>query len=130
LDEDYVAYCAQVAAIADDIKAMPMGYRTLVGELGSQLSGGQQQRILLARALYKKPKILFLDEATSHLDIVTEQKVSAAVAAMNITRIIIAHRPETIKIVDRIFALHQGQILEKKLDQRKIKHEVLDCVEV
>jgi ATP-binding cassette subfamily B protein RaxB len=92
---------------------MPMGYHTLVGELGSQISGGQQQRILLARALYKKPRILFLDEATSHLDIATEHVVSTAIAHLNITRVIIAHRPETIKTADRLLLLQAGNIIEQ-----------------
>jgi ATP-binding cassette subfamily B protein RaxB len=71
----------------------------------SSLSGGQKQRILLARALYKEPKILFLDEATSHLDIVTESSVNNAIKKLNMTRIIIAHRPETIASADRVIDL-------------------------
>src|SRR4029077_20941071 len=69
---ELVEQCAKHAAIHDEISAMPMGYQTLVGDMGSSLSGGQKQRVLLARALYKKPKILALDEATSHLDINNE----------------------------------------------------------
>ncbi|NBV29818.1 ATP-binding cassette domain-containing protein, partial [bacterium] len=113
INDQYVEYCAQLAAIDQDIKAMPMGYHTLVGELGSQISGGQQQRILLARALYKKPRILFLDEATSHLDLATEHAVSTAIAHLNITRVIIAHRPETIKTADRLLVLQAGNLVEQ-----------------
>jgi ATP-binding cassette subfamily B protein RaxB len=95
-DQAWIEDCARLAAIHTDIAAMPMGYNTLVGDMGTVLSGGQKQRVLLARALYKRPKILFLDEATSHLDLEREQAVNAAVKAIHMTRIIIAHRPETI----------------------------------
>jgi ATP-binding cassette subfamily B protein RaxB len=79
--------------------------------MGTVLSGGQKQRILLARALYKRPAILFLDEATSHLDIDKEQQVNAAVKALNITRIIIAHRPETIASANRVIVLVGGKVV-------------------
>lgn len=84
---------------------MPMGYETLAGELGSRLSGGQKQRIFLARALYKNPKILFLDEATSHLDLQNEQKINAEIAKLKITRIIVAHRQSMIDSADRVINL-------------------------
>jgi len=100
-----VEACAKVAAIDDDILAMPMGYHTLVGDMGTVLSGGQKQRVLLARALYKEPKILLLDEATSHLDVPREKQVSEAVKQLKLTRVIVAHRPETIASADRVFAL-------------------------
>lgn len=88
---------------------MPMGYNTLIGEMGGALSGGQKQRLLLARALYKKPQILILDEATSHLDIQREKQVNEAIRKLNLTRIIIAHRPETIASADRVILLQQGK---------------------
>lgn len=100
-DQGRIEEAAALAAIHDDIISMPMGYGTMVGDMGSALSGGQKQRLLLARALYRKPRILVLDEATSHLDIEREHQVNAAIANMNITRIIIAHRPETIASADR-----------------------------
>ena len=103
--------CARQAAIDDDILAMPMGYHTLAGDMGSTLSGGQKQRILLARALYKSPKIIVLDEATSHLDILREQQVNQAVRSLNITRICVAHRPETIAMSGRVIRLEGGHIL-------------------
>jgi ATP-binding cassette subfamily B protein RaxB len=106
IDDDRVQKVATIAGIHNDINKMISRYETHVGELGAQISGGQQQRILLARALYKMPKILFLDEATSHLDIATEHYVSEQISQLKITRVIIAHRPETIKTVDRIIALH------------------------
>src|SRR5262249_39996773 len=85
-----------------DILGMPMAYNTLVGDMGTVLSGGQQQRVLLARALYKQPKILLLDEATSHLDVAREKQVSEAVRQLQLTRVIVAHRPETIASADRV----------------------------
>ncbi len=84
-----------------------MGYETRVGEMGSMLSGGQKQRILLARALYKKPKILFLDEATSHLDGENEKNINTSLQSLNITQVIVAHRKETINMADKIIELEK-----------------------
>lgn len=106
-----VLECAQMAAIHDDIASFPMGYQTLVGDMGAALSGGQKQRILLARALYRQPKILFLDEATSHLDVLRERQVNAAIGALGITRVIIAHRAETIASAARVVTLQGGKII-------------------
>jgi ATP-binding cassette, subfamily B, bacterial CvaB/MchF/RaxB len=111
-NQEWIEECASLAAIHADIMAMAMGYRSLVGDMGTVLSGGQKQRVLLARALYKRPKILFLDEATSHLDVELEQVVNASIKALNMTRIIIAHRPETIASADRVIALREGRIAE------------------
>ena len=111
-DEERIHACAAFAAVHEDIAAMPMGYQTLVGDMGSSLSGGQKQRVLLARALYKKPKVLALDEATSHLDIANEQRVTQALAQMSLTRIIVAHRPETIAGAQRVLVLQQGKVVE------------------
>ncbi len=108
-DLEYMEQCAKMAAIHDDIEAMPMGYHSLIGDMGSGLSGGQKQRLLLARALYKKPQVLFLDEATSHLDVFLESKVNEAIKALNITRIIVAHRKETIATADQVVVLYNGQ---------------------
>ncbi|WP_179998558.1 peptidase domain-containing ABC transporter [Acinetobacter sp. YH12239] len=114
-DMQWVQQCAAYAAIHDDISRMPMGYQTLVGDIGNMLSGGQKQRILLARALYKKPKILFMDEATSSLDVLKEQEVNANLKHLNITKLIIAHRPETISSAERIIALQDGVIVRDML---------------
>ncbi|MDE1959753.1 MAG: ATP-binding cassette domain-containing protein, partial [Xanthomonadaceae bacterium] len=92
--------------------AMPMGYHSLVGDMGSSLSGGQKQRVLLARALYRRPRILLLDEATSHLDVAREREVNAAIARLHITRIIIAHRPETIASAGRVIELRNPRFME------------------
>ncbi len=104
---DIVA-AAKLAKVHDDIEKMPMGYQTLVGDMGSSLSGGQKQRIILARALFKKPKILFLDEATAHLDTALEYEINENIKKMNITRIIVAHRQSTIDSADRIFYLEKS----------------------
>lgn len=104
-----VEAAARLAAIHEDIAAMPMGYQTLVGDMGSSLSGGQKQRVILARALYRRPKLLVLDEATSHLDMACERLVTTAVRRLKLTRIAIAHRPETMAGADRVLALFRGQ---------------------
>jgi ATP-binding cassette, subfamily B, bacterial CvaB/MchF/RaxB len=110
-DEDRMIGCASLAGIHDDILAMPMGYRTLIGDLGAGLSGGQLQRLFIARALYNRPKILLLDEATSHLDIKNEVLVAANIARLEVTRVCIAHRPETIRLADRIIEIRNGIIV-------------------
>jgi ATP-binding cassette subfamily B protein RaxB len=109
-DQQRIEAAAAIACVHADIAAMPMGYQTLVGDMGTSLSGGQKQRVLLARALYKLPKILALDEATSHLDIENERKVNQAVRNLRLTRITIAHRPETIANAGRVIQLHAGKV--------------------
>ena len=117
VQQDWVEQCAKMASVHDEIMAMPMGYQTLVGDMGNILSGGQKQRILLARAMYRKPKILFLDEATSHLDIIKEKEINDMIKLLNITRMIIAHRPETISSVDRIIALNNGRVVSDQMSK-------------
>lgn len=112
IDMERVVGAAVAASIHDDIARMPMQYETLVGDMGSTLSGGQKQRVLLARALYRQPKILIMDEGTAHLDTGHEQAVNAAIGAMGITRIIIAHRQETISAANRILEMIGGKIHE------------------
>jgi ATP-binding cassette, subfamily B, bacterial CvaB/MchF/RaxB len=110
LDHERVERSAKLAQVHDEIAAMPMGYQTLVGDMGSTLSGGQKQRLLLARALYAEPKILALDEATSSLDSENERKVNQAVKALPLTRITIAHRRETINAASRVIVLNGGKV--------------------
>ncbi|HEY0114024.1 MAG TPA: peptidase domain-containing ABC transporter [Allosphingosinicella sp.] len=107
-DMDRIVESARAAAIHDDIAAMPMGYDTLVGDMGSTLSGGQKQRVLLARALYRRPKLLIVDEGTSHLDVAHEKAVNAAISNLGITRIVIAHRAETIDAAGKVYLLRDG----------------------
>ncbi|TNH44658.1 peptidase domain-containing ABC transporter [Photorhabdus luminescens] len=104
-DEIWVEKCAILSNIHQDILKLPMKYETMLSELGGSLSGGQKQRLLIARALYRRPNILFMDEATSHLDIDNEASINAAISALSITRIIIAHRPSTIACADRVITL-------------------------
>jgi ATP-binding cassette subfamily B protein RaxB len=110
-EQTWIEECARLAAIHDEIAAMPMAYNTLVGFLGSTLSAGQQQRLLLARALYARPSVLLLDEATSHLDLEREKAVAAALRGLAVTRIIVAHRPETVAAADRVVRLEGGRLV-------------------
>lgn len=114
---------ARLTELHEDILAMPMGYHTLVGDMGSALSGGQRQRLLLARALYRQPRVLVLDEATSHLDVVCEKKINRTLRQLAITRIVVAHRPETIRSADRLLVCHGGQIREVRMDTEKNVNE-------
>ena len=111
LDHARVEAVARLAQIHEEIVVMPMGYQTLVGDMGSTLSGGQKQRVLLARALYKQPKILALDEATSSLDAENERQVNIAVKGLPLTRITIAHRRETINAAQRVVVLNAGKVI-------------------
>ena len=113
MDETKVERAAQLAAIHDEIAAMPMGYHSLIGDMGSSLSGGQKQRVILARALYREPKLLFLDEATSHLDVTNEHLVNEAVKQLAVTKVIVAHRPETIASADRVLVVRGGKIAQE-----------------
>src|SRR6266513_3591537 len=107
-DQNRMIECAQIAGIHDEIMAMPMTYNSLIGDMGSSLSGGQKQRVLLARALYRQPKLLFLDEGTAHLDLEKEQLINENLRSLNITRISVAHRPGVIGAADAV--LHVGAV--------------------
>lgn len=108
LDDAWEA--AEMAGIADDIRAMPMGMHTLISEGGGGISGGQRQRLMIARAIAPRPRILMLDEATSALDNVTQKKVSDSLERLGSTRIVIAHRLSTIRHCDRILVMEKGRI--------------------
>lgn len=117
-NRDRIKEVARIAAIHNDIEAMPMGYRSLVGDMGTTLSGGQQQRVMLARALYRQPRLLLMDEGTSALDVNTERQINAELKNLSITRIIAAHRPETLMAADKVIALHNGALHEVEINPR------------
>jgi ATP-binding cassette, subfamily B, bacterial CvaB/MchF/RaxB len=114
-DMQHVAASAHLAAIHDEIMAMPMNYNTLVGDMGSALSGGQKQRVMLARAHYRKPSLLFLDEATSHLDSQRENRINDVVQHLPLTRIIVAHSAATIASAGRVVEMEGGVVVRERL---------------
>ena len=107
----------RAASIDAEVMAMPMRAETMVGDMGSSLSGGQKQRILLARALYRQPCILILDEATSHLDMGREKSINIALQQLSVTRVIVAHRRETVAAADRVIHIEGGVVVS---DRRRI----------
>jgi ATP-binding cassette, subfamily B, bacterial CvaB/MchF/RaxB len=113
-DPERIQEVARFAAIHEEILRMPMGYETLVGDMGSSLSGGQMQRIVLARALYRAPRILLLDEATSHLDEENERAINEAIRRLTITRVIVAHRRSTLDMADRIVPIWPTATVAKR----------------
>lgn len=112
IDINKVIHVAKLACIDNDIMAMTMQYQTLIGDMGDSLSGGQKQRILLARALYLEPDLLVLDEATSHLDVNTEAQVCTNLKTLNTTIIMVAHRPQTIAIAEKVYTLSSTGLTE------------------
>lgn len=118
-DQARIVASGQAAAVHAEILSMPMGYGTLIGDIGSGLSGGQKQRILLARALYRQPRMLVLDEATSHLDLWNEQLVNAAIRQVQLTRVIVAHRPETIAMAERVAVFEKGALVREFLQTQR-----------
>jgi ATP-binding cassette subfamily B protein RaxB len=110
--QDRVIQCAKLAFLHNEIMANPMGYHSLIGEMGTILSGGQKQRLLIARALYKNPSVIFLDEGTANLDVKTEAALGTVLRKLAMTKVIIAHRPALIRIADRIFDLSTAGLVE------------------
>lgn len=118
VDMERIVEAAKLAAIHDDINAMPLRYDSLIGDMGSVLSGGQKQRVLLARALYNRPKVLLMDEGTAHLDPVNESRVLEALSSLNITRIVIAHRSQSIAAAERVYTIVDG-VVRSEMDLHK-----------
>jgi ATP-binding cassette subfamily B protein RaxB len=116
-DHAWAGECARLACIHEEIMRLPMGYRTLIGGLGSSLSAGQRQRVLLARALYRRPRVLFVDEGTANLDVGLEKRINEMLRTLPITRVHVAHRPETIALADRVIHLGRptDQVTERRL---------------
>jgi ATP-binding cassette subfamily B protein len=110
---DRIVWAAKMAAIHDEIAAMPLGYETLLTDRGLSLSGGQRQRLAIARAIVGEPKILILDEATSHLDATTEARINRHLASLRCTRLVVAHRISTIADADLILVLDHGRVIER-----------------
>lgn len=127
-DPSRIETAARLAAIHDEIFAMPMGYHSLIGDMGSSLSGGQKQRVILARALYRDPKLLFLDEATSHLDVKREQWVNDSVRRLELTKVIVAHRPETIASADRVLLMDDGRVVQEHSRDVPAAATVTSCI--
>ncbi len=132
IDYEALRQAVEVANIAREIEAMPQGYQTMIGEMGRGLSGGQRQRLLIARALYKKPDYLFLDEATNSLDSINEQKIVKALDNVfkDRTVIVVAHRLSTIRKADQIVVLHNGMIAEignheKLMENKKLYYDMV-----
>jgi ATP-binding cassette subfamily B protein RaxB len=113
-DQKRMVACAQLSAIHREIMAMPMTYNSLVGDMGSSLSGGQKQRLLLARALYRRPRILFLDEGTAHLDVDNERHIHQSLSQLRITRVSVAHRPDMSIGADRVIRIAKTLVSDQR----------------
>jgi ATP-binding cassette, subfamily B, bacterial CvaB/MchF/RaxB len=101
---------AFMACVHDEIMAMPMKYETQVGDMGAKMSYGQRQRVLIARAIYSAPKLLFMDEATSHIDLTSERTILANLKSMGVTLVVISHRPEILDLADRVVAVTEASV--------------------
>lgn len=121
--DDDIWNALKVAELAVDIKSMPMGLDTFIGEQGQNISGGQRQRLAIARALLKKPQVLVFDEATSNLDPSTEKKIFENLSTMNMTKIIVTHRLSSIRMANQIIVLEKGQIVEKGTHDKLLENK-------
>ena len=110
IDQNHVEEAARLARIHDDVMKMPMGYQSLIGDMGAALSAGQRQRIMLARALYRDPDVLFLDEGTANLDEDNEKAIADMIANLPVTRIIVAHRPALVARAGLVLKLDGGKL--------------------
>ena len=120
LDPSEIEQAARRAGLHEDVRSLPMGYQTTVGEAGAALSAGQRQRVALARALLHRPRLLVLDEATSHLDPATERQIDRALSRLRITRIVVSHRLSAIRNADQILVLDHGRIVARGRHQELI----------
>lgn len=125
VDPERLDEALRAASIAEDVARMPMKHLTLVGDMGSNLSGGQRQRILLARALYRRPKLLVIDEGTAHLDVEHERSVNDAINRLGVTRIIIAHRRETVQAASRVITLADGVLAADETRRNRVNETPL-----
>ena len=115
-EAENIINAAKAAGLHQVVTQMPMQYQTLIGDLGNSLSAGQQQRLMIARAFYREPRLIVMDEATSHLDVISEKVINRSIRRMGITRIVVAHRPETILSADRVYILENGTLSEADRD--------------
>lgn len=123
VDDPWVVECAQAAAIHDEILAMPMGYNTLIGDMGMALSGGQRQRLLFARALYARPQVLFSDEGTAHLDSENLSRVLKSIAELECTRVLVTHDPRVAQMADRQLMLDGSRVHDITHSEGTLAHE-------
>jgi len=121
-DQERMIRCARLAGIHDEIMAMPMTYNSLIGDMGSSLSGGQKQRVLLARALYRQPRILFMDEGTAHLDVDNEKYINESLMSLQMTRVSVAHRPEISSGADRILRIGKTSTCVARRPEAALTH--------
>src|SRR5262249_46689334 len=126
-DQERMIHCAGLAGIHEEIVAMPMTYNSLIGDMGSSLSGGQKQRLMLARALYRQPRILFLDEGTAHLDVDNEKRINESLKTLQMTRINVAHRPQASTGADHILRIAKTLVGDMRVaksasDMRPAEH--------